>query len=101
MVNSIYEKFSVRGKVWKYPGAGGWHFIYIDKKISNELKKKKLRKVGLGYIPVKVKLGKTEWNTTLFPSKEGPYLLSIKADVRKREGILEGDSVEITCAVIS
>lgn len=54
---------------------------------------------GFGSIRVKVKIGKTSWNTSLFPSKEGSYLLAIKASVRAKEGIGENDVVKITCTL--
>jgi hypothetical protein len=58
------------------------------------------KRIAWGYIPVTAKLGTTEWKTTLFPSKEGPYLLAIKASVRKKEAIEEGDAVSASCILI-
>lgn len=49
---------------------------------------------GWGVIPVQVKIGDTEYKTSLFP-KNGKYLVPIKADVRKAEGIESGDSLTI------
>lgn len=100
-IKIIMKSFSVKGKVWKYHGASGWHFVYIDKKISEKLKaEKNTKKVGWSLLKIKAKIGKTEWNTALFPTKEGPYLIAIKASVRKKEGILEDDTVRITCTLI-
>lgn len=90
----------IRARVWKYPGASGWYFVSADKKTSAQLKAYTGKRIAWGYIPVKVKLGHTEWTTTLFPSKEGPYLLAIKASVRKKEGIEEGDVVAVTCVLV-
>jgi len=87
--------YNVEAKVWKYQGSGPWHFVYVSDKDSASIKKLTdgKKKVGFGFIPVEVKVGKTVWRTTLFPTKEGPYLLCIKTSVRKSEGIFEGDSV--------
>ncbi len=49
---------------------------------------------GWGVIPVRVRIGKTIWKTSLFP-KDGRYLVPIKADIRKAEQIEEGDIVAI------
>jgi len=49
---------------------------------------------GWGVIPVQVRIGKTEWQTSLFP-KDGRYLVPIKASVRKAETLEEGDEVTI------
>lgn len=92
------KRFIVKGKVWVYPGLGGWHFVYVDKKFSEKLKKEKTtNRVGFSFVKIKARLGKTEWNTSLFPTKEGPYLLSIKASVRKKEAVYDGDDVTVRC----
>jgi hypothetical protein len=35
------------------------------------------------------------WRTSIFPQKEGGYVLPIKADVRRRAGIAAGDEVTV------
>ena len=49
---------------------------------------------GWGVIPVRVRIGKTEWKTSLFP-KDGLYLVPLKDVVRKAEGLAEGDRVTV------
>jgi hypothetical protein len=45
---------------------------------------------------VEATIGKSKWKTSIFPdSREGSYLLPVKADVRKREELLEGDMVPL------
>ncbi len=86
------KKFKLTSKVWLYPGAAGWHFVNLDKKLSAQIRSKYSR----GFVKVKAKTGKTEWYTSLFPHKESEcYLLSIKSQVRKKEDIWEGDSIRI------
>ena len=46
---------------------------------------------GWGMIPVRVRIGRTEWTTALFP-KDGRYVVPIKDVVRKAEGLAEGDT---------
>ncbi len=88
--------FSIQGKIWLYPGAAGWHFVDVNKTISQQIKwMEDKKKVGWGYVPIIAKTGATEWDTTLFPSKEGHYLLAIKAVVRKKEKLQAGDTVKI------
>jgi len=53
---------------------------------------------GWGVIPVLVRIGKTEWKTSLFP-KDGRYLVPIKASVREAEDLDEGDRVTIRLEV--
>ncbi len=92
-------KFVVKGKVWRWP-SGNWHFIYIDKNISEKIKRNGGKRVGFGFVPVQAKLGKSQWRTTLFPTKEGPYLLSVNVKVRKTESVSDGDAVRITCELL-
>jgi hypothetical protein len=49
---------------------------------------------GWGMVPVTVRVGGTEWRTSLFP-KEGRYLVPLKDAVRKAEGIGAGDTVAV------
>lgn len=96
------KKFTVSGKVWRYPGLGGWHFVYVNKTISQKIKDavRNKKKVGFQFIRVRAQIGKTSWTTTLFSTKDGPYLLAIKADVRKKESIDDGDKVNATCTLL-
>jgi hypothetical protein len=79
--------FKLRSKVFCYPGMAGWHFIGVPKKQSVEIKKHfGAHAKGWGSLPVEVILGKTHWETSIFPDKKsGTYLLPLKATVRKKE----------------
>ena len=51
---------------------------------------------GWGSIRVTTTIGHTIWKTSIFPdSKAGAYLLPVKADVRKKEKIKDGDAVTV------
>lgn len=89
--------YTIENKIWRWPGVGGWHFVYVDKELTEELKKKGAKyKYGSGFIAIRATVGKTTWDTALFPhTKENVYLISVKASVRKKEQIFEGDIVSI------
>jgi hypothetical protein len=53
---------------------------------------------GWGAVPVRVRLGATEWETSLLP-KDGGYVLPVKSAVRKREQVGEGDTVVVALSV--
>jgi hypothetical protein len=53
---------------------------------------------GWGMIPVNVRIGKTEWKTSLWP-KDDLYVVPIKASVRKAENLEEGDTVTVRLEV--
>ena len=89
------KRFKMRAKVWLYPGMAGWHFATIPKKLSNEIQATfgEMSR-GWGSLPVVVTIGKTSWRTSIFPDKKvGAYLLPLKADVRKKEKIAQGDTI--------
>jgi len=53
---------------------------------------------GWGAIPVSVRIGGTEWETSLLP-RDGGYVLPIRKDVRAHERVGEGDQVTVAMSV--
>ena len=49
---------------------------------------------GWGMIPVTVRMGESEWTTSLWP-KDGGYIVPLKLAVRRAEEVDVGDTVEI------
>lgn len=88
-------KCKIKSKVWLYPGMAGWHFLTLPKGQSSKIKKLFMGlEQGFGPLPVLVTIGKTSWQTSIFPDrKAGAYLLPLKATVRKKENIIQGDTV--------
>ena len=93
--------FTIKAKVWIYPGDAAWHFVYVGEKESAIVKRSQagLLRRGFGAVRVTATIGTTTWKTSIFPTKEGPYLLPLKADVRKKEGVISGSRVEIRCSL--
>ena len=87
--------------MWLYPGMAGWHFVTVPKKQSAEIKKLFGGMArGWGSLPVLITIGKTSWKTSIFPDKKaGAYLLPLKADVRKKQGISSGDAVNFLLGI--
>ncbi|MDA1169285.1 MAG: DUF1905 domain-containing protein [bacterium] len=55
---------------------------------------------GWGSFPVDVTIGSSTWKTSIFPDKKsGSYLLPLKKEVRKKEGIVENERVEVFLTV--
>ena len=95
--------FTFTSNLWMYQGKGAWFFITLPKEESEQIKfvNSHYRR-GWGSVRVKAKIGKTEWSTSIFPdSKAGAYLLPVKADVRKKEKITNGDKVKVTLEVFA
>ena len=82
---------------WKGPAP--WFFVTVPAKQSRELKViSGLVTYGWGVIPVHVRIGKTEFQTSLFP-KDGLYLVPIKVSVRKAENLEKDDKVTVRLEV--
>ena len=90
-------KLMFKAKVWIYPGGGTWHFVSVDKKDGLKIKKYQTGKLrrGWGAVKVSVTLGKSKWITSIFPVKDGSYLLPIKSEIRRKEDVFDTDTVNI------
>ena len=82
----------MKTKAWGWKQDAGWHFATVPKKQSEHIRSRfSGAKRGWGSVPVRIRIGETEWETSLFPEgKSGTYLFAIKAGARKAEGI-EGE----------
>ena len=96
------NQYKLISDVWQYPGMIGWHFVSVSKKESKEIKNKFGGVArGWGSLPVTVTVGTTTWKTSIFPEKQSDtYLLPIKAQVRKKEGIFARDTVSFSIEIL-
>lgn len=91
--------FSFAGEVWEWRGPAPYHFITVPDEQS-----RRLRTIagavtyGWGMIPVRVRIGRTEWRTSLFP-KDGRYVLPLKDAVRSAERLATGDAPTVRLTV--
>jgi hypothetical protein len=87
------------GEIWYWRGPAPWFFVTVPEKQSSDLKEISVSVTyGWGVIPVQVRIGKTDWQTSLIP-KDGRYLVPIKASVRKAENLEESDKVTVRLEV--
>jgi len=88
------------GQIWFWRGPAPWYFVTVPAKQCLDLKALSgFVTYGWGMIPASVRIGKTEWKTSLFP-KDGRYIVPIKASVRKVENLEEGDKVTVRLEVL-
>lgn len=82
------------------PTSVAWHFLTITGPAADVIRAAAPgRSAAWGSVYVKASIGKTHWQTSVFPSKDvGGYMLPIKASVRKAERLAEGDIVTVTLA---
>ncbi|MEI7576634.1 MAG: DUF1905 domain-containing protein [Armatimonadota bacterium] len=96
-------KFQAELWIWRAENGVGWHFLTLPEAARDALKAsiKGTPKKGFGSVKVNVTIGKTDFQTSLFPAKEyGSYLLPVKATVRKAGKLVAGDLVAVTLEVV-
>ncbi len=83
------------GPLWYWRGPAPFYFVTVPAGQAQQIKAAAhLITYGWGMIPVRARVGGTEWKTSLFP-KDGLYVLPIKLMIRKAEKIEEGDDVAV------
>lgn len=101
-MNQSNETHKITARVWLWQGDSPWHFITIEKEESKKIKNDwHWPRRGFGAIPVKVSIGGTTWKTSIFPEKEGSYLLPLKKEVRQKEGIGVGKTITLKLEVLT
>ena len=80
----------------------GWTFISVPLEASEEIRAfSAVRpRAGSGSVRVSVTIGGSSWQTSVFPSENGSYVLPVKKAVRRAEGIDTGDVVPVTLRII-
>jgi hypothetical protein len=100
--------------VWRYESKGGWHFVSLPEEDAAGIREMfKSLEQGWGRLQVEVRVfltGSTSRPTSTFPlptyktaiwfdTKRNTYLLPLKADIRNKAGIDEGDEVSVELRV--
>ncbi|MBK6490064.1 MAG: DUF1905 domain-containing protein [Gemmatimonadetes bacterium] len=87
--------FTFTGRIWEWRGPSPFHFVTVPAKQCRDLQGiAKLVTYGWGMVPVVVRIGGTEWKTSLFP-RDGRYLIPLKDSVRRAEGLAVGERVTV------
>ena len=88
-------RIECNNNMWYWRGPAPHYFVTVPAKYYHDLKAiVGFVTYGWGMIPVTVWIGKSKWNTSLFP-KDGGYIVPIKASIRKAEQLAEGDQVAL------
>ncbi len=100
------EPHIVRAKLWIWSSdksPASWHFLTINGDAAEAIHALALmrrlefgKRRGWGAMKVTATIGATQWQTSIFPEKgNGGWLLPVKAAVRKAEGLVAGDDVDV------
>jgi Domain of unknown function (DUF1905) len=105
---------TIRSELWLWhpkTGQGSWHFLTIAGEAAEQVRGHILmerlelglhKRRGWGAVKVRVTIGDTTWTTSMFPQGGGSdgYMLPVKAAVRKAEGLVAGEMVEMMVELI-
>lgn len=92
-------EFSFSATVFEWRGPAPYLFVAVpedDAEILREMLS--ALTYGWGMIPVRARIGETDFTTSMWP-KDGGYLLPLKVAVQRAEGIGLGDEVSVRFAV--
>ncbi len=94
------KRVSFSAKVVIWTGNFGWHFVYLPKEMARKIRESQ-KSYGGGFVRVEAKVGKTVWQTSLFPyTREQTYLVCLKKTVREKEDIFSGETIKVTLSFI-
>ena len=85
---------------WDADRPDSWVFVTLPEDVSDDIEEVGEPR-GFGSVRVRVRLGETEWSTSLFPSRSaGAYVLPVKKQVRRAAGVEAGDTATFTVTVL-
>jgi hypothetical protein len=106
------KSITFKAKMWMWPGDMPWHFVNVDKEISEEIRKdypiSAMVKVEVKILSSESVNEKTKissnlinfekeniiWKTAFFrSSRDKIYIMPIKKDIRKKADILAGETI--------
>ena len=83
------------GEIIHWRGPSPFHFVTVPDEQSAAIEAvSSVVTYGWGAIPVRARIGRTDFRTSLFP-KGDLYLVPVKAAVRRAEGLELGDHVGV------
>lgn len=91
---------SFKTKLWEYNGKGSWYFVTLPRRDAEVIREISPKARGFGSIRVTAQIGKSIWQTSIFPdTKSKSYLLPVKKEVRRVNYLSDGAIVEVTLKI--
>jgi hypothetical protein len=92
------DSYEFEAELWAWEARRElWVFASLPADASDEIADQPRPPSGFGSVKVRVRLGLSEWTTSIFPDAgRGAYVLPIKKAVRTAAGVGVGDVVALT-----
>jgi len=89
-------RFEFESEIWRWGvRTEDWFFATVPEEFSADIREMPRAPRGFGSVRVRVRIGGTQWRTSIFPNGDGTYALPLKKAVRAAEGL----EFPGTCAV--
>lgn len=90
-------RYEFTGVLWRSPGPGGWRFVTLPTELSARIRNLAGAMMNaFGSLRVTAIIGDAQWKTSLFmDTKRNAFLLPVKADVRRKAVLADGDMVDV------
>lgn len=86
-------------ELWEWRGPAPFYWLTVPEDGCARIRAEAAQaSYGWGAIPVRARIGATEWETSLLP-KDGGYALPLKVAVRTAEHVAEGDTVVVGISI--
>jgi hypothetical protein len=90
-VAGVATTLSATGAVRRHSSQAGWFFLTVSGAAADDIRARSAHR-GFGSVRVRAELGSSSWDTSVFPEPgTSTYLLPLKAEIRRREGLQDGD----------
>ena len=87
------------GNVWEWRGPSPFYFVTVPAEESAQIEAASaMVTYGWGMIPVEVRIGSSQWTTSLF-AKDSGYVVPLKSVIRAAEGIEVGNVLTVRLRV--
>jgi hypothetical protein len=87
--------------LWRHEGNAAWFFVTAPADAGDRIDNQApFPRAGFGSVKVEATIGNSTWSTSVFPGNDG-WALPVKKQVRKAEGIDDGDVVRVTLNIVS
>jgi hypothetical protein len=88
----VARTYTVVGEVELFEREGGWHFLRVPTRISDDLQ----HLADRGLIAIRATVGDTSWDTSLLPLGDGTTFVPLNAKVRTRNDLTPGNTVTLS-----
>ena len=98
------EPLEFEAELWQWDArkAVTWTFVSVPAELSDEIRERAaaLPPAGFGSVRVTVTIGRSTWQTSVFPGDDGRYGLPVKKSVRRAESVESGDRVRVRLEIL-